>query len=348
MDCTSTSSNVWDLYDKCIEETQKETCLEEIVHGFPTHCPKCMSYTVCDDPVSGSIVCTSCGNVLEFGVMDESAEWNMCSDNSNRRQVDPVRCGTPINPLLQKSSLSTMINSRNPKHMFMQKIHNQMSMNYMERSRYHIFQEIQKMGSDQGHLSPVVIEQAKYYYKELSHRKLSRGIIRKGLIACCLMYACKSMNVPRSIKEISDMTGVSVPVINKTTKIFIDNMNDILLKSERDSDAKGKGPLRKCDYVYEATDSSDLITRYCYLLHLEKHQKTKLIKQCRNMNDELREVQLLDCKTPNAIASGIIMFQCQEMNFRDVTKQKVGKLFSVSVVTVNKIIKIIQDYISSK
>ena len=315
---------IWNQYDRLIEERDvntKENTSTNI-------CKYCQKNTICEDTTNGIIVCTQCGVVLEDEIIDDTAEWNF---NSEDNKKDPSRCGCPINPLLEKSSMSTMI-QYSPKISFMRKLHNQMSMNYIERSRYHVFEHITKLCMN---LSPVVIDQAKYYYKVLSERRLSRGVIRKGLIACCIMYACKSMNVHRSVKEISAIAQVPVPVINKTAKIFMQVMNDVLAKS---------ATIPTDTYNYEATNSKHLINRYCNNLQLPKATEQKLIRYVHAMDDKLKDSHLLDCKTPSAITCSMILFASQQLKIEEVNKTLIHKMFKISIVTLNKLIKVIQNY----
>lgn len=293
-------------------------------------CNICGSQSILQDFSQGTQVCTNCGNILESSIMDNRAEWQNSYDESGTSK-DNSRCGCPINPLLEKSSMSTMIKSN--KYMFMKRLHNQMSMDYVERSRYHVFESINRMANDKGQLSSNVIEQAKYFYKILSERKLSRGVIRQGLIACCILYACKYCKVHRSIKEISLMTNVSIPTLNKTTKIFIKVMSDVL-----NNDASEK-------YEFDATESSHLISRFCNLLNIENHkEKKKFVRKVRDIDEELKRVGLMDCKTPSAITSGIIMYVCDREPLVSVNKTEISKLFNVSLVTINKIVKLIEEY----
>ena len=314
--------NIWETYDRLIANQSNE---DEVVNT--NICYNCKSNSVCEDTTNGIVVCTHCGIVIEDEMIDNTAEWNFNSDDNKK---DPSRCGCPINPLLEQSSMSTMIQYA-PKMNFMRKLHNQMSMNYVERSRYHVFEHISKLSVN---LSPVVVEQAKYYYKILSERRLSRGLIRKGLIACCIMYACKSMNVHRSVKEISDITDVPVPIINKTAKIFLQVMNDVLAKS---------ATIPTETYNYEATNSKHLINRYCNNLQLDKQIEQKLIRCVHRMDDELKDSHILDCKTPSAITCSMILYASKQLNIQEVNKTLIHKMFNVSVVTLNKLIKIIEN-----
>jgi transcription initiation factor TFIIIB Brf1 subunit/transcription initiation factor TFIIB len=334
-------SSIWKQYEKFAQEPPPE-------EHDPNHinfitCLQCNAlHSLRRDPQNGTRLCVECGCVAESGCIDDTPEWSFGGGDQCRE--DPSRVGVPIDPLLEKCSLSTIITGK-PKNCFMLRLHNQMSMNYVERARYHVFVNITRMASEKGHLKPNVVEQAKYYYMILSGRKLSRGAIRKGLVACCIMYACKNMNVSRSVKEIATMTGVPVAILNKTTKIFLDHMNDILVQTESQRDVSEKA--RYCDYVFRATCSKDLLLRYCNMLHIS-HIPTakKLVQMTKSVNDDVIRFKLAECKTPSAIVSGIIHYSINKLGIENFPKSKLSRMFDVSVVTINKIDQIITSYYS--
>ena len=318
---------LWEMYDQATDLKTKS----EPPNSECDNCRHCGN-DVTEDTLNGILVCTSCGLIKEDYVIDTHSECTF-SGNQGENDVkkDASRVGIPINPLLERSSMSTMIHSGRKYH-FMCRLHNQMSMDYVERSRYHVFENIAKMGNDIGNLSPVIINQAKCYYKSISERKLSRGLIRKGLIACCIMYACKAMNVPRSIKEISNITNVPVTTLNKTSKLFIKLMGNEL------QTAQGM------DTRLEYTDSAHLINRYCNLLHIPKKQdETRLVREVRRIDRVLKEHGVLDCKTPTAITTGIIVYAAGQLDI-PVSKTDMSQRFHVSVVTINKIVKMIEAH----
>lgn len=313
--------NIWSVYNSLSSSTESEEPDEN-------RCSSCQQNLVMDT-TNGSMICTSCGIVYEDNMMDQTPEWNS-GNGENNDSKDPSRCGCPINPMFKNSSMSTMIVSN--KHNFMKRLHQQMSMDYVERARYHIFERITKIAGDIGNLPMNVIEQAKYYYKVMSERKLSRGVIRQGLIACCILHACKAMNVPRSLKEISNITGVSTAILNKTNKLFFKIMQDVLVSSNNDD---------KSDAL-ESTSCKHLINRFCNHLGIEKKDETRLVRYANKVNDRIQQHGLLDCKTPSAVAAGIIMYSCQVLLIH-VPKFEVSKRFDISLVTINKIIKTISD-----
>jgi transcription initiation factor TFIIB len=334
-------SSIWQQYEalKQVEPPPEH----DPNHINFTTCLQCGAlHSLCRDPQNGTRLCVECGSVVESGCIDDTPEWSFGGGDQCRE--DPSRVGVPIDPLLEKCSLSTIITGK-PKNCFMLRLHNQMSMNYVERARYHVFVNITRMASERGHLKPNVVEQAKYYYMILSGRKLSRGAIRKGLVACCIMYACKNMNVSRSVKEISTMTDVPVAILNKTTKIFLDNMNDILVQTANQRDAAEKA--RYCDYVFEATNSNDLLLRYCNMLHIADIPTAKsLVRLVKSVNHDVIRFKLVECKTPSAIVSGIIHYSIEKLAIQNFPKSKLSRMFDVSVVTINKIFHIIVNHYS--
>lgn len=317
---TDIISDIWKIYNDNIAE--KEVKIDEEIKCI------CKKMNIKYDERNGMNVCVSCGVVIEDNMIDEKAEWNNYNDDCH---VNPSRCGMPINPLLQQSSLSTII--KNNKNKFMGILHNQMSMNYTERSRYKIFEYINKVSSENGKLNSSIIEQAKYYYKEISEKKLSRGSIRQGLIACCILYACKYMKSPRSIKEISKITGVSVPIINKTNKIFIEHMHKLENKT-----------IIEHNLVTDNTTSDDLITRFCNSMNIHECKQYAFIKEVKRINEYIIEQKILTCKTPSAIVLGIILYLCKKRNMC-VLKKNISDQYNISIVTMNKIIKTLESSI---
>ena len=325
----SITEEIWSVYNQLLK-SDSDASSNDLSENDEQLCKECNKRGIYTDSVNGMLICTNCGVISETDMLDQTAEWNNNGDSNK----DPSRCGCPINPMLQKSSMSTMIVSS--RHRFMKRLHQQMSMDYVERSRYHVFESISKIGGEIGRLPSIVLEQAKYYYKVLSERKLSRGVIRKGLIACCLLHACKTMNVPRSMKEISNITSLPTSVLNKTNKLFLKTMCDVIVSSSQQEDT-----------ALESTESKHLLNRYCNHLQLDKSDESKLIRYATKIDNDIKHSGLLDCKTPSAIVTGIIMYACVQLNL-EISKFTISTEFDISVVTINKITKIISNFYNTQ
>jgi len=98
------------------------------------------------------------------------------------------------------------------------------------------------------------------------------------------------------------------------------------------------------DKSIESTDSKHLINRYCNLLHItDKRVELALIRKVKKIDTELKEHGVLDCKTPTAVTTGIILYASQELNM-NLSKMNIANIFGISIVTINKIVKMISEF----
>jgi len=295
-------------------------------------CNSCNGANLRSDRSNGTVVCCDCGVVNSDHMIDYSAEWNYSGEDSTGK--DPSRCGCPVNPLLENSSLSTVIGKGGgQRYWLMKKIHQQNSMDYVERARWHVFEHITYV-CDRGSLPANVLAVAKQYYTALSRKKLTRGGVRKGLIACCVLYACKAQNVPRTIKEISQMSDVECSKITSACKLFEELMADEL--------------KRDMAYSKLSTATSDLIYRFCNCIGVNDQKEICGISQhVSEVNRAVDEAKILIGKTPGAIASGTIFYTLVEMGYK-VNKKRLADNHNISIVTLNKISAAIRDFMNSK
>ena len=301
------------LIPKPVKDTQKVD---------KSYCKSCNKQTLLDDFSNGIIVCTACGVINGDQIIDESAEWNFGADEAASGGKDPARCGMPTNPFFEKSGCSTIIGGSNNKNFFMKRLHAQMAMDYVERSRYHMFVKIGRMCES---LSPAILDTVKCYYVQMTTEKLSRGNVRKGLIACCIYYACKKDKVTRSIKEISAICEIEPSVFNNAHKIFRDIMKDNIPN----------------ELFEETTQVDDLITRFCGYLNFDRKKRCYFQKQITNMNNIIDKTQILIGKTPSAITASCIFYICQKEK-EDITKKIISQQVNVSIVTINKIYQLLE------
>ena len=312
---------LFDLYDKECKPRDTQT---SIYQAYSNNCNACSLETLTTDYTNGMIICRSCGVVQEDNLIDESPEWNFGQEDAMFGK-DPARCGCPVNPLLEKSSMSTMIGKGGgSKFWLLRKIHQQNSMDYVERARYHTFEQIQKM-CDNANLPSTISNKAKYYYKELSTRKLSRGSVRQGLIACCIMYACKANKVSRSVREIADMCMIDAVKINSVVKIFVEVMEDVIQ-----------------DECTESTQASDLISRFCNCINLPHNEQFNVSKTVRQYNKIVEDSKILIGKTPSAVISALVYFILQRKG-HDINKKSMCENHKISIVTLNKIVHILEQ-----
>ena len=315
--------NIWEQAELAFNYIKEKPNVIEI---SPYICSHCKSSNLNEDRGEGEIVCIDCGAVKINTLIDDTAEWNFGGDDAMNSK-DPSRCGGPVNPLLEKSSMSTIMTKASySKHGNLQRLHQQTSMDYVERSRYHVFEDINKMATDVGKLQPNVVEEAKGFYVKLSQNRLSRGAIRQGLIACCIYYACKRMRVPRTLKEIASICNLDQALVNKCEHEF----KDVMKKNNITLD---EGSI----------ETTDLCSRVANRLNLERKDEARLIKMAKDICLKIEELNIMNGKTPSAIVPTVMFFCCSHLKYK-ITKKQIIDLGSVSSVTLGKLLNILNEY----
>jgi transcription initiation factor TFIIIB Brf1 subunit/transcription initiation factor TFIIB len=270
----------------------------------------------------GLPTCSECG-LIEDRFIDESAEWTSGVTDDGKVN-DPSRCGNPnANPELfsQQWGKGTIISTQHSstyENKRMAKINFHMSMNHKDRSLFHAYRDIDEACHT---LPEVVLKDAKMLYRKFNDEKLTRGAVRLGIKANCVLYACRIAQHPRTTREIADMFGIQSKDISRTTQIFQDNIS---------------GTTKK-NYV---TKAFDVMQRLLNSFSVTREERLKCNKMCGATENC---VELMS-KTPNSVASAIIYIVLDSK----VTKSEMCEKCSVSVPTLNKIEAIIKKHLEVK
>jgi transcription initiation factor TFIIB len=270
----------------------------------------------------GLPTCSECG-LVEDNFVDDSAEWTSGITDDGRVN-DPSRCGNPnANPELfsQNWGKGTIISTQRSstyENKRMAKINFHMSMNHKDRSLFHAYRDIDEACHT---LPDTVLKDAKMMYRKFNDEKLTRGAVRLGIKANCVLYACRLAQFPRTTREIADMFGIQSKDISRTTQIFKDTIMGITEKN----------------YV---TKSYDVMQRLLNSFEISRDERYRCNKMCGATDDC---VELMS-KTPNSVASAIIYLVLSP----GITKAQVCEKCSVSVPTLNKIENIIKKHLEAK
>lgn len=252
--------------------------------------------------------------------VDDTAEWTSGITDDGKVN-DPSRCGNPnANPELfsQNWGKGTIISTQHSstyENKRMAKINFHMSMNHKDRSLFHAYRDIDEACHT---LQDSVLKDAKILYRKFNNEKLTRGAVRLGIKANCVLYACRLAQTPRTTKEIADMFGIQSKDISRTTQIFKDNILGVTKKN----------------YV---TKSYDVMQRLLNSFEITREERLKCNKMCAATDNC---VELMS-KTPNSVASAIIYIVIGHR----VTKSEMCDRCSVSIPTLNKIEIIIKKHL---
>jgi transcription initiation factor TFIIB len=64
-------------------------------------------------------------------------------------------------------------------------------------------------------LSGAIVEKSFYFYKKASSLGLLLGRTTEGILCASICLACKELQTPKTMKEISDLTNVKIKSISK-------------------------------------------------------------------------------------------------------------------------------------
>ena len=272
-------------------------------------CNNCNSNNIYRDVCRGYMVCNECGMILT-DILDTTAEWRYYNSDDSK-SVDPSRCGCPINPYLPKSSLGTLIASKN---INLTRIHQWNSMPYNERSLLNVFDDITHR-CYKHNIAKSVIDDAIFYYKKIHDSKvITRGAIRKGIKAACVLIACQKKKISMVPRDIAKIFDVKTTDITRGCKKFYELIGNIEALSE-----------------IENLTSDDYVQRFCKKLSLN----TKYIDIAKTVAKKTEELQITCENTPPSIAAGSILLVCNVLNLT-IGKKQVASGCNISEVTITK------------
>ena len=225
--------------------------------GERTNCELCNTEIVMTE--DGFLTCknTKCGIIYKDRVI-HSAEWRYYGANHSNN-VNPTRCGMPINPLLKESSYGCKVLCNNRSTYEMRKIRRYtewQSMPYKEKSQYDEFQRIKIMAGIAG-ISKMVINDALWYHKKISETKTFRGENRDGIIAASIYISSRVNKYPRTAKEIALIFKLNNTAATRGCKNAVHLLNTI----EKDFQIDEKTYFQQMKPV-------DFIERFCSKLNL--------------------------------------------------------------------------------
>jgi transcription initiation factor TFIIB len=294
----------------------------------PDFCP-CGGYRVFGD--DNLPVCTTCGVVVDMYV-DDGPEWINGNNDDGGGGVDKCRVGQAKDTFLfsEQWGGGTMIVSRGRQTASARRISRinfHQSMNHRDRSLFHAYKSIDAAAVDVLRLPETIVRNAKIMYRKFCTEKLTRGSVRTGIKANCILYACKiSCGARRTTKEVADAFGIPTKDVSRTTELFRTTM----LSETELTDGKSSDGI---------TNPSDVIHRLLNDFEFGNMRKCRV--KCIQFYDRISDCVELMGKTPKSIASVIILKVFNE----HVTKQEIVQKCSISMPTLNKIEGIINKYL---
>jgi len=299
-------------------------------------------------------ICSSCGVMYHEQWVDPSPEWKFFKSDEKNHGNNPTRCGNPINPLLEESSIGCKISLPSHASTEMRRIKRWMDwqlMPYNEKALYDAFQYITTMSQLAG-IAKTIIDRACWWYREFSLHEQHRGVKLTALKAASLDMASREFNCPRTPFEIAEIFKMDKKDAAKGCSIAEDIRNHMARTNAHQqpppqlhtesfvlSDNSITSPAPE---VYEelfSVSPSSFMERYCSKLNINQ----ELTVLSRFIAQKIEKENLITDNMPHAISAGIVFFIAVNCNL-PISKTDIKQISGISEVTINKCYKKINHF----
>jgi transcription initiation factor TFIIIB Brf1 subunit/transcription initiation factor TFIIB len=264
------------------------------------------------------MVCTSCG-YSETNIVSENAEWTSGPSLNGEKTKNASRVGAPGNSDLFSNQLGTIIKDKYPGYRSKLSKRNLRNINSKDRCLFHAYKHFDK--AQYVHRLPsTIVDRAKYIYKGISEKTLTRGDKRKGIMGNCLLQSLQENKVPRTTREVASMFDIEVKDITRMRNTFFEHAGEII-KTAKAEDM-----------------SSGVILGFNFDLKL----RMKVLKRTGKHLEIVKKSKRLSGKTPSGIMAATIWTVLKPLDV-DLSEEDVAKSCGVSTPTMVKLFHLIQD-----
>ena len=259
--------------------------------------------------------CVTCGISDESFISDEP-EWN---GGANEEGSDPSRVGAPVNTTLFSASWGsgtimsvqasgTYANKR------LARINFHTSMNHKDRALHHAYEDLDRIGRTVLNLPDSVMLQAKIMYRKFSESVLTRGAIRNGIKANCILRACQDAHVARTTQEIADAFKIPSRDISRTADLFRETIPTVQTTT--------------------ITKSSDLVARIFNQVVVPEESRGRIRQKTIRICEQVESHPSLMGKTPKGVAAAVLYHILAEYG---TTRESIASMCEVSLPTLVKL-----------
>ena len=199
-------------------------------------CPECGSINLFHNRDKGEVICKDCGFVVEDKLVDFSQEWReFDSDDSEKMR----RAGAPMTytqydqglgtEVGQKGDLYSLGGKDRSKFFRLRKWQYRIS-TAIERNLKLALAELKRVSSYLK-IPKSVEEEAARIYTLAVQRGLVRGRSMESVVAGALYAACRRHEVPRTLDELSEASGIEKKEIGRTYRFATRELGITILPS---------------------------------------------------------------------------------------------------------------------
>lgn len=290
-------------------------------HDMVRKCPECGGINLFWNKEKGEIVCKDCGLVIEDKMVDFGQEWReFDSDQSESKR----RTGAPMTYTQFDQGLGTEVGSKGDffklqnksrsKFFRLRKWQYRIS-TAIERNLKLALAELKRVGSYLK-LPKSVEEEAARIYTLAVQRGLVRGRSMESVVAGALYAACRRHDVPRTLDELSEASGIEKKEIGRTYRFVTRELGITILPS----------------------NPADYIARFASALKLSAETQSKSIE----ILEDAQKAELTSGRGPTGIAAAAL-YVAALMHGEKRTQREVADVAGVTEVTIRNRYKELLD-----
>ncbi len=282
-----------------------------MVH-FVKKCPECGGINLFYYKEKGEIICKDCGLVVEDKMVDFDQEWREFDSEAaekKRRTGAPMSytqfdkgLGTDIG---RKADLYSLGNKEKNKFFRLRKWQQRIS-TAIERNLKLALAELKRVSSYLK-LPESVEEEASRIYTLAVQKGLVRGRSMESVVAGALYAACRRHDVPRTLDELSEASGIEKKEIGRTYRFITRELGIKILPS----------------------NPADYIARFSTALRLSPETQTKSVK----IIEQAQNVELTSGRGPTGIAAAAL-YVAALIHGEKKTQREVADVAGVTEVTI--------------
>lgn len=292
-------------------------------------CPECGDENLSWNKEKGEVTCKSCGLVLDDKLFDFGQEWREFDNDAAQSQR---RTGAPLTYTQEDRGLGTEVGtkadlyklSKKDKDRFYRlRLWQRRVSTAIESNLRLALSEIKRIVSVLG-LPAYVEEEISRIYTEAVQRGLVRGHSTEAVVAGVVYAVLRMYDIPRTLNEVSDVTGIDKKKVAKNFKYVSRNLNIRTL------------PIDPMNYV----------SRFASELQLKPNTQSKALDIVQIAMKE----EITSGRSPKGIAAGAL-YIASKLNNEKKTQAEIAKVADVTEVTVrNSYKELIEnlDFLSSE
>ncbi len=280
-------------------------------------CPACGGNSLVRDYKNNTLVCGTCGRIIQEDIKDQGPEWRAYNqeERDNRK-----RGGPPVSETIHDKGLSTQIDwkdsdskgkdlspERKSQMYRLRKWHKRSKIEgQKDRNLTIAFSEINRIASQLG-LPKSVQDVASRIYRSAVDEDLIRGRSIEMIVAAVMYIACRESQIPRTLDEIAEYSSYD----------------------RRDISRSYRSLLQELDIHLDPVDPVNFVARFGSDLDVSGETRSKAIEVMK----KAKENNLTGGKSPKGTAAAAL-YIASIMNGEKKSQRQIAESTGITEVTL--------------